>query len=555
MNELDKVGDETLKEDPTVTPTEHLTATAVEAAVTAPTVDTGIDDDDEEIEMSVEDVVEALIDEELVEPTTSEQVNYEHKMYVDIGNRIKELDGLIYRGQHGFLPTGTMKDAIATARKLEIDITNNKQKLSKELAEMRDALLISLSVLERQYTEGLDIRVGSEWSQGVRPMAENAKLMRPVKTPIHKYSDPMLRASANAGLSICVWWQLPHTGISVEIMTPTNPQLLDLERRMHLDKDKFGRSTNGIVFSSVETYTNDALLTMALECVNRTNAPDSSIEYLRSIINPLDLRILLLAVGHGLYPQGYPYVAQCTSGKVIDEEKGDICNHIDEGYINLSRSYWVDNAQLSAKQRLMLSDRTKKLTEEQLREYQEEFGLRTIDRSMPFKVDPNGPDVGRINFHVPTLATMISSGHRWIHELNESVSRSFGMDIQGGEREKYIHYRATIESVRQYAPWVKSITSIMGADDEEEEDFENNEKFLERISANDLLRQQFFEAVVKFISDSTISYIGIVNRPCPVCGEESAHTEKHPRILPLDVHRVFFTMVTRMVERQLAGQL
>lgn len=541
------MSDHLTPEEAAAAPVEVVTVPVVEQVV-----DTGIDDD--EIDMPIEEVVEALIDEELHEPEGSDKVNYEHKMFIEVGDKVNELNALIHSNQHGFLPTATFKEVIATSRRLEIDLMNPKQKLSRELSELRDALIINISTLERLYADGLDVREGSEWRQGVMPVGDNSKLMRPVKTPIHKYADPMLRVSANAGLSICVWWQLPHTGISVEISTPTNPQLLDLERRLQLDKDKFGRASNGVVFSSVETYTNDALLTLALECIERTNAPDSSIEYLRKIISPLDLRILLLAIGHGLYPQGYPYIAQCTSGKTIDD-KGTVCDSYEEGYINLSRSFWVDNAQLTKKQRLMLSDRTKKLTEQQLEEYKAEFGLREIATSMPFKVDPNGPDVGRINFHVPSLATMISSGHRWIYELNEAVSRSFGMDIQGNEREQYIHYRATIESVRQYAPWVKSITSIIGADDEEEENFENNDKFLERISANDALRTRFFEAVVKFISDSTISYVGTVNRPCKTCGEESEFTEQHKRILPLDVHRVFFMMVTRMVEKQLAEQL
>lgn len=522
-------------------------------------VDTGIDEDelmeDDFIEVPTADLLEEAIIEELTDVKHTDNIFDEFKQFLEQND--KDLDEYIISGIHTLLPQKLTKSTLAVAHKYGINLGDRKQKLSKDLAELRERLLANLSLLDSNYSSDLDLREDSEWRQGVMPLDESGKIRRPAKTPTHRIPDPMLRAATNAGLNISMWWPLPHTGIWIEINTATNTQLLDLERRLTIDKDKFGRQTNGIAFSAVETYSNDTLLDFALSCIERTNGPDSSVEFLRANISPFDLKILLLAAGHGLYPQGYPYVRLCVSGEVINEESGEICSATEEGWINLSRMLWIDNAHLTDKQRLQMADRTKKVTLEQIKDYKEQFNERKIKRSMPYRVSPGGDIVGYINFAAPSLAEMISAGHRWISELNDSTNKAFGLDIQGRERENYIHYRAAIESVRQYAPWVKSITSVTsdGESEEVDEDYINNEKFLARLSSNPELRNNFFEAITDFIRDSTIALIGTVNVPCKVCGKESEEFNEHKRLIPIDVHQLFFTMATRTVEKQLVGQL
>ena len=79
------------------------------------------------------------------------------------------------------------------------------------------------------------------------------------------------------------------------------------------------------------------------------------------------------------------------------------------------------------------------------------------------------------------------------------------------------------------------------------------ERLLNDLSADDVMRIELMNGIAKYISDSTVSLIGIPNFNCPVCGElqknaiDSTGKEKtYPRlteVLALDTYQVFFTLV------------
>ena len=103
--------------------------------------------------------------------------------------------------------------------------------------------------------------------------------------------------------------------------------------------------------------------------------------------------------------------------------------------------------------------------------------------------------------------------------------------------------------MREYSHWIES----MEFGENTVEDKESIERLLNDLSADDVMRIELMNGIAKYISDSTVSLIGIPNFNCPVCGElqknaiDSTGKEKtYPRlteVLALDTYQVFFTLV------------
>ena len=104
--------------------------------------------------------------------------------------------------------------------------------------------------------------------------------------------------------------------------------------------------------------------------------------------------------------------------------------------------------------------------------------------------------------------------------------------------------------MRQYRHWIESIEYGSNIID----DPETMDSLLDKLSSDDIIRDGYIDAVLKYINESVISVIGIPVFDCPACNmtqENTQSTESFKNIIPLDVISVFFGLLTQRLERMM----
>jgi hypothetical protein len=126
---------------------------------------------------------------------------------------------------------------------------------------------------------------------------------------------------------------------------------------------------------------------------------------------------------------------------------------------------------------------------------------------------------------------------------------SFGVSLAGQERNAYISEQGRITALRQYSHWVSKVTI---EEEEVGDDRDTIEALMGLLSSDEQISKTFFEEVGKYIDDSVLSLIAIPKHKCPACGHEQSSDEKaHPYLIPLDVSKVFFTLLTHRISKAL----
>jgi len=190
-----------------------------------------------------------------------------------------------------------------------------------------------------------------------------------------------------------------------------------------------------------------------------------------------------------------------------------------------------------------MSKRTDKFTDEDLKRYEQEH-----QRGGDFTITL--AEGLRAKLHVPTIAQYEKSGFTWVDGIVKLLEGSLGVSLKGKERDDYITDQGRLTALRQYSHWVNRIE--VGED--AIEDYETIEALLGTLSSDETISKNFFEAVGKYIDDATISVIALPKYQCPACGGEQradVHEKKHPHLLPIDVVRVFFTLLDQRIFKAL----
>lgn len=349
----------------------------------------------------------------------------------------------------------------------------------------------------------------------------------------------IMKATSVLGLGAVVQIPLWHTGIWVNIKAPSEAALLELERRIANEKISLGRATSGMIFSNSSVYTVSYVVNFVLNHVYDGSVKNITQDALKELIDVRDIPTLVWGLACAIYPNGYNYARPCTTNP-------SECQYVVEGKINLAKMFWTDNNSLSEWQRRLMSRRNDKFTEEELTRYKQDH---TRGGSRVIVINDNL----KIKLKVPTVAEYEQAGFTWIDNIVKLLEGSLGVSLKGQERDDYITDQGKITALRQYSHWVDEIE--VGEDSIQ--DRETIEVLLGSLSSNDEVYNTFFTEVGKYIDNSTISLIGIPKYKCPVCSGEQLgdiHNELHPDILPIDVVKVFFTLLDQRIYKALVSR-
>jgi len=307
------------------------------------------------------------------------------------------------------------------------------------------------------------------------------------------------------------------------------------------DKIRFGRNTYGLVFANTTSYTINKIIEFALSHIYdlTTKTEDINLDNIKHHISCQDIPSLIWGFICTVYPNGFRYRRACISDPVK-------CNYIVEETLNVNKLQFTNIRALTDWQKTHMYSRQPKTKDlVSINRYKEE--LSKIQKS---SIVLNKDTSSELKFTLksPSIHEYIESGHKWISDIVSIVDKALGVNPNENERNKIITEYGQSSAMRNYAHWVDSIeldTNII----DDRRTIDNN---LNILSADDVVREEFVEEVIKYINRSTISVIGIPVYDCPSCKTiQSKETDVsiYQNIIPLDVVQLFFGLLTQRVNK------
>lgn len=360
------------------------------------------------------------------------------------------------------------------------------------------------------------------------------------------------KALSSLGLGIPNYVPLYHTGIWVRLRTPSVQSFINLEESLVTEKVRYGAITRGDIFSNEAIIYRKHIVDFILDHIEWTNAPEQNREYLKETIKAADLSTLMLGIMQNRYPEGYPFTQTCT----VDP---NTCTHTVEGMIDLRELLWVDKEKLSDKQKQIMNNPRRVISEEELQIYQDEF--KHSSRSKIILERSNGSLIGNdeeqplncvvLNIDPPTLNKDEEYGVNWVNELVANAENIFREKYSEEERAKRMAEEVAVSYFKTYGSWVQSIevyeagNLITRLETQEELD-----TMLSYLSGDATYVDYFRKLIHDYINKNTVSLVGILNYECPNCGKKHDTPEGNFHIvLPIDVLYTFFTLVQSSVKR------
>lgn len=388
-------------------------------------------------------------------------------------------------------------------------------------------------------------RPESQWRQSVEAEGQTLQVGKPrfnqTDGAIISGERAVLKTMNALGFGSIVQIPLWHTGIWISLKPPSEGALLELERRIAMEKVELGRATAGMVYSNTSVYTISHLINFAFNHVYDATVKNITPDALKEMISITDIPLILWGLACTIYPNGYNYARPCTT----DPTK---CQHVVKGLISLPKLQWTDTSSLTDSQRKHMANRGGKFTDEEIKRYQSEHS-RGGNKVIPIR------DSLKFRLKVPTIAEYERSGFNWVDNIIKLLEGSLGVSLRGEQRDDYIRNQARLSAIRQYGHWIDQIE--VGEDFIEDTD--TIEAVISNLSSDEAIYNTFIEEVGKYIDSSTISLIAIPKYSCPKCGspqedDSDSHSAKHPHLLPIDMTRTFFTLLDQRITKALTAE-
>lgn len=358
------------------------------------------------------------------------------------------------------------------------------------------------------------------------------------------------RMTSIMGLGAPSFIPLYHTGIWIRLKTPTAAAFATLDELLVKERVEYGTLTRGVIFSNDSVVLRKHIANFILDHVIFSTAPNDDKDYLKSIIKITDLDEMMRGIMQTRYPDGYPYRQPCTA----DPNK---CTHISEGIIDLREIQWTDTNALTAYQKTIMEYPLRRVTEEQLERYQEEFkldGLSSIHITRDGTlVDLDTPMVNGVTLHIetPTLEQDEEYGIVWVQSMKRDMENTLKEKHDVKARQNFMAERVLVTYFKSYGQWVKSIDIVeAGQVIQHAVEREDIDDIFDFLSSDVRYVEVLQKSITNYINKTLVHVIGLKNYECPKCGQKHDTGEGNFHlILPLDMLSVFFILVRSSVIR------
>jgi hypothetical protein len=382
-------------------------------------------------------------------------------------------------------------------------------------------------------------REGSEFHQGVKTADGLMGLTTPsFKDNIEKMTPEaaLLRVRSVLGQGSLVSIPLVHSGLWIQIRTPSNGAIIELRRQLMEERITLGRITHGMVLANASAYTQRYILDMAMDHLQTTTLKDGTPERVRSKIVALDLPLIAWGLACAIYPSGFEYTKALLSKEGIQEAQ------YETGLIDVKKLLWVDNVSMDERQRRHMANRQRGSVTDDMVELHQKSMRMAEGRTISIKTGDTAHEGDiKVTLGIPSVARMLESSESWILGLTDIIERTLTGDrTDDRRRNEAILEHARVTQLRQYAHMVTAVTVM-------ERTFDDKEwlaKFLDTLSENEEASQQLLKACRDFIDDATVALIAIPSSNGAVVGPN-----RFPRLIPIDALSVFFTLFMQRASR------
>lgn len=336
-------------------------------------------------------------------------------------------------------------------------------------------------------------------------------------------------ARSRAGLSTYFGVPLFHTGGHITFRSPSEGNFLALMDRVSDGMEEMGRRSNGMFLSSEVAYLYELYIDAALACMEETTIANENYADLKEKLSVHDIPAVIWGMAGAFWSRGFRYKRSCVAGL----SGGDPCRHVVTEMMDLRRMQYVDAKSLNPWQRRsVLSARLKEsITPEMLKRYKDE-SLQMANVKVEIIEGIS------VELEVCSAAHYFECSRRWMSEIEATYVK--GMSLTETQRAQVITDQAKASSLRQYTHYVKAIHI---GEDSQIDDLETIEATLSSLSSDDVFRNTFFEKIQEFITNTTVSILGVPSFKCPSCGRHQQpfdENEKFSSIIPINVARLFF---------------
>lgn len=431
------------------------------------------------------------------------------------------------------LPAGRADDVrnvLTEGPNVRLDDSKDGREWSDSLRESADALHV-----RGVYDRTAD-REGADWRQAI----PSEKMNLAAGIPNLKFNTgdkvagerAVLRMRSLLGLGTILQIPLWHSGFWITMKAPSEASLLELQRRLIENKINLGRNTHGLAFANTSVFISGWLIDFVLAHIWDTTLKGEV--DLRKTIRILDIPTIVWGLACTIWPSGFQYTRAC----IAEPEK---CNHVVREKLNLGKLLWVDRNSLTPWQISHMTNRGgSTMSLESVQRYLDEFTLAR-GRSIAFS-----DDSVVVNFKIPTVEDYVNSGYKWVNNIVSMIDSSFTAEPNDTTRNIHITELGKATSMRQYAHWIESIDAAGSVID----DVESIEQVIDTMSTVDEIRTKYFEEIIKYIDDSTISIVAVPTFECPKCGgDQPVPLPRFPHLLPIDVVSSFFTLLVQKLQK------
>lgn len=340
-------------------------------------------------------------------------------------------------------------------------------------------------------------------------------------------------------------FQVPlyHSGFWMTFMPPGDEEIVQINKLIAADKIQTGRASIGLAYSNGTIYQADRLVNFALSHVFETSIKTSagsklSVVALRKLIAPQDLNIVLWGFFTTWNISGFNYARACIN----DPDK---CRNIFEERLNLTKLLWTSLDSLSEWQISHMSKRTPgSMEEESVKRYKSE--LACLSNKHIVLKSSNKSEI-KMELGISSIEDWISDGKKYIDKLAATVTNLLTNVEDENDRTDLMSKQANSGAMLTYSQWVKSIELAKGKVAPEA-----MEQTLQFLSADDGVRKQFFDEILKFIDETTIAVIAIPEFVCPKCEMVQESDKVLPRLtglIPIDTINVFIELIQQWLIR------
>ncbi len=394
-------------------------------------------------------------------------------------------------------------------------------------------------------------RDGSRWVQA--PEHEGRKIFARQEfyenSPNAKLTGMQARVKHRNAVGLGGIFTVPqwHSGFWVTFRTPSENDLINLDRQLSEQKKKIGYWTQGVVYSSVDVFINQILFKFAMDHVVDASIENFEPDMIYGLLRTFDYYTFIWGFACTIYLDGYNLAQPCMA----DPTK---CKHVIKSLLNIGRLAFTDTNALTPYQLRHMSNSDRAYTRDEIIKYQTEGTLadgKTYE--VPVTDEYDNPPVMKVVLKSGNIQEYLDTGTEWVSRItfmiNSTVGKTFNSD---DERNEYIRRRALTVALRMYSHMVKRVVYEDGSFIEDREDIE---AYLEDVSADVYVRDIILKHINDYINMSVVSIVALPAFKCPSCqGFNHSEHPLHPNLIPIEVNQLFFTLLDRKAKREIDKQ-